>query len=114
MFYGNLDGTIRPVPLPNIKPGWQFGNWNAHKDKLIEKDDLRFTANLRVLLPINNKYKDKTCNHIMHMDSKQENNISALSKGFNSLIDITCIYFNKLYNKVSNIEEQVNIFIEIS
>ncbi|KAH1091796.1 hypothetical protein J1N35_019053 [Gossypium stocksii] len=43
----------------------------------------------------------------MHIEPKKENNISALSKGINSLVDITSVYFNKLYNKVNNIESKV-------
>ena len=54
------------------------------------------------------QFKDKTCNHITHIDSKNENNISSLSKGINSLVDMTSFYFSKLYNKVSSVEDKVN------
>lgn len=54
------------------------------------------------------QFQDKTCNHIMHIDSRNENNISSLSKGINSLVDMTSFYFSKLYNKVSSVKEKIH------
>lgn len=54
------------------------------------------------------QFQDKTCNHITHRDSRNENNISSLSKGINSLVDMTSFYFSKLYNKVSSVKEKIH------